>query len=281
MESSISYKKLPNGFKIFFPKKDVFQFYDETTFFYEEVQDYFKNGIVCSEGDTIFDVGANIGLFTIHAHEKYNKNINIYAFEPIPQIFKALSLNIQNLNSDNIRIFPFGCSNESKVETFSYHPNAPGMSSIYPNNSLEHRQAIRNNIIENLEYAPHRIRQLIGFVPPFLRSFFIDKDLDRIFKIEKVDCQLLKLSDVIKQNEVRKIDLLKIDVERSELQVLLGIETQDWSKIEQIVIEIHDTENQLEIIKNLLTQQGFSKVTIEQDPFLKASKNFVLYAIRQ
>jgi FkbM family methyltransferase len=280
MQSSISLKKLPNGFKVSFPKKDIFQFYDETTFFYEEVQDYFKNGIVCSEGDTIFDVGANIGLFTIHAHSKYNQNINIYAFEPIPQIFKSLFLNTQKLNSENVKIFPFGCSNESKVEIFSYHPNAPGMSSMYPDNSLEQQQAIRNNIIENLEHAPRRIRQLISFVPPFLRSFFIDRDLDRIFQTEKIDCQLQKLSDVIKENNIQKINLLKIDVERCELNVLLGLETQDWQKIEQIVIEIHDTENQLEIIKTLLTQQGFSKITIEQNPFLKASKNFVLYAIR-
>lgn len=194
MESTISLKRLPDGFKVFFPKKDIFQFYDETTFFYDEVQDYFKHGIACAEGDTLFDVGANIGLFVMHAHKKCNRNLNIYAFEPIPQIFAALSLNIQTLKAENIKLFPFGLSNKSKVETFSYHPNAPGLSSMYPNDSEEHREALRNNLLENLESAPRHIRRLIGFVPSFLRAFFIDRDIDRIFQTEKVNCQLKTIS---------------------------------------------------------------------------------------
>jgi FkbM family methyltransferase len=280
MESTISSKRLPDGLKVFFPKKNIFQFYDETTFFYDEVQDYFKNGIICYEGDTIVDVGANIGLFAMHAYKKYNKNINIYSFEPVPQTFKALSLNIQNLNTEKIKIFPFGLSNASKVEIFSFYPNAPGLSSMYPNHSQEHREALRNNLLENLEYAPHHIRHLIHLVPSFLRSFFIDRDIDRIFLAKTVHCHLMRLSDVIQENDIHRIDLLKIDVERSESEVLMGIEEQDWPKINQIVIEVHDIENQLKNIKNLLKTKGFAKIILEQDPFLKASKNFNLFATR-
>jgi FkbM family methyltransferase len=280
MKNTISSKRLPDGLKVFFPRKSIFQFYDETTFFYDEVQDYFKNGIICREGDTIVDVGANIGLFAMHAYKKYNRNINIYSFEPVPQIFKALSLNIQNLNTEKIKIFPFGLSNKSKVETFSFHPNAPGLSSMYPNHSQEHREALRNNLLENLEYAPHHIRHLIALVPSFFRPFFIDRDIDRIFQAKEVNCQLKRLSDVIRENDIHQINLLKIDVERSELEVLMGIEEKDWPKINQIVVEVHDIENQLENIQNLLKIKGFAKISLEQDPFLKASKNFNLFATR-
>ncbi len=280
MKNVISSKKLPNGRKVFFPEKNAFQFYDETTFIYNEVQDYFKHGVICREGDTIVDIGANIGLFTMYAYEKYNQNINIYAFEPIPQTFEALSLNIKSLNTERIRVFPFGLSNDSKVETFFFHSNAPGLSSMYPNNSLEHRQALRNNLLENLEHAPRYIRRLLTLVPRLLSAFFIDRDLDRIFQAEKVNCQLKKLSDVIRDNNINQIDLLKIDVEGSELDVLMGIENEDWSKINQIVLEAHDIGNQINNIKKLLTIQGFTKMVIEQDPFLKASKNFNLFATK-
>jgi FkbM family methyltransferase len=281
MESTISFKKLPNGVKIFFPKKDTFQFYDEVLFCYDEVQDYFKNGIICSEGDTIFDVGANIGLFAMHAYEKYNQNINIYSFEPIPQTFESLSLNIKNLNTEKIRIFPFGLSNGSRTEVFSFHSNAPGLSSMYPDNSQDHRRALRNNLLENLEYAPLHIRRLIAFVPRFLSAFFIDRDIDRVFRVKKVNCQLRKLSDVIRENNINRIDLLKIDVERSEPEVLMGIEDQDWPKINQVVIEVHDIDNQLDDIKSLLKRKGFAVIIVEQDPFLKASKNFNIFATKQ
>jgi hypothetical protein len=44
----------------------------------------------------------------------------------------------------------------------------------------------------------------------------------------------------------RRVDLLKIDVERAELEVLNGIEQSDWSKIKQVVMEVHDTDKRLE-----------------------------------
>ena len=39
---------------------------------------------------------------------------------------------------------------------------------------------------------------------------------------------------------IDRIDLLKIDAEKSELDIIAGIEDDDWPKIDQIVIEIHD-----------------------------------------
>ena len=41
--------------------------------------------------------------------------------------------------------------------------------------------------------------------------------------------QLTTLSDVLREENVTRIDLLKIDVEKSEMDVLLGIDEQDWS----------------------------------------------------
>ncbi len=61
--------KLPNGMEIFCLRKD------EVKLIYEEVQAYIKNGIELHEGDTVFDVGANIGLFTLWVYQLCNKNV--------------------------------------------------------------------------------------------------------------------------------------------------------------------------------------------------------------
>jgi hypothetical protein len=42
---------------------------------------------------TIFDVRANVGKWSLHAHEVF-KSGNIYAFEPIPNTFKKLQTNV-------------------------------------------------------------------------------------------------------------------------------------------------------------------------------------------
>lgn len=51
------------------------------------------------------------------------------------------------------------------------------------------------------------------------------------------------LTDVIRQHRIDRIDLLKIDVEESELDVLAGIADGDWSKIKQVVIEVESKRN--------------------------------------
>ncbi len=280
MQNLITFKRSSNNLRINFPRKDGFQFFNEAKFLQDEVQQYFKHGIQCNEGDTVFDVGANIGLFAMHIHQMCKQNVNIYAFEPIPEIFKSLSLNVSQLETEKIKIFPFGLSNISKVVDFAYHPNAPALSSTYPLDSQEYRVTIKNNLIENLEYAPRHIRRLLGLVPQRLRPFFIDRDLNQIFRFETVRCQLKKLSDVIREHNIQKINLLKIDVERSETDVLLGIDEEDWPKIDQVVVEVHDIHNQIENVKALLTDKGFRKIFVQQDPFLKAIKSFNLYALR-
>ena len=48
---------------------------NETDFLYREIfeqQSYFQNGITLNEGDCIFDVGANIDLFTLGAKSYYD-----------------------------------------------------------------------------------------------------------------------------------------------------------------------------------------------------------------
>ena len=52
---------------------------------------YFQEGISISPDDIVFDVGANIGVFTLCAAKQ---GAHIYAYEPIPQTFEVLQHNI-------------------------------------------------------------------------------------------------------------------------------------------------------------------------------------------
>jgi hypothetical protein len=74
--------------------------------------------------------------------------------------------------------------------------------------------------------------------------------------------------------------LLKVDAQSSELDVLLGIENQDWPKIQQVVVEVHNWDGRLEKISTLLKKHGLSKITVEQHPFFKGSHIFTLYSLR-
>src|SRR5215472_15515658 len=60
---------------------------------------YFQGGISISPGDTVLDVGANIGVFTLFAAKH---GAQVYAFEPVPPTFEVLQHNLRLHRLDSV-----------------------------------------------------------------------------------------------------------------------------------------------------------------------------------
>ena len=67
--------------------------------------------------DFIFDIGANIGSWTIAQRIYYNKDTKIYSFEPSKTTFKVLKKNIPE--NSNIKIYNFALGEEDCYQTLS------------------------------------------------------------------------------------------------------------------------------------------------------------------
>jgi amino acid adenylation domain-containing protein len=81
--------KLPNNLAVAQLNKN------ETDYMYREIfelQAYMKHGITLSDRACVFDVGANIGLFTLFVSQLC-KNPTVHAFEPNPFVFEILQAN--------------------------------------------------------------------------------------------------------------------------------------------------------------------------------------------
>ncbi|GBF93059.1 hypothetical protein Rsub_05670 [Raphidocelis subcapitata] len=79
-----------------------------------------------------------------------------------------------------------------------------------------------------------------------------------------------------------RISLLKIDVERAELEVLRGIGEADWPRIDQVALEAHDAGGALaEVRRTLAGPAGFGAVAVEQDPQLAGTSLYNVYATRR
>ena len=87
-----------------------------------------------------------------------------------------------------------------------------------------------------------------------------------------------RLSEVIQTEEIDRIDLLKINVEKSELDVLQGIDDRDWPKIRQIVLEV-DVEANIPAITQMLERHGFD-FQVSQDDMLNQTELFYIHAVR-
>ena len=249
---------LPNGLQIVHINKN------ETDLLYRDIfidESYVKCGISLSDGDVILDIGANIGLFTLYISQKLPE-ARIYAFEPVAPIFEKLKMNTE-LHGVNAKVFNYGASDQTKEAKITYYPRASAMSGIYADTKEE------ANLM--MEFLSNQDSSLAEYADDFLEGRFESESFNARFK---------RLSDILRENEINSVDLLKIDVEKSELDVLLGIDYGDWHKIKQIVIEIHDIEDRLKKISELLIDKGY-EINIEQELLLEHTNLYNLYAIRR
>jgi len=69
------------------------------------------------DGFRIFDIGANIGYYSMTIAKKY-PNARIFSFEPIPRTFGNLERNVALNGFKNIEIRPFGFSDTDKQLEF-------------------------------------------------------------------------------------------------------------------------------------------------------------------
>src|SRR5260370_12067923 len=246
----------------------------ETDFFYQQIfvdQTNFKHGIALRDGACVFDVGANIGFFTMFVQQIW-QNLRVYAFEPVPAIFETLKINTAlygNRQGNGARLFQCGLAEASKEVEFTFYPNSTSQSGRY-GDEVDEREVLRS-IIANVKPETGRAGEQT--------DQYLDALVDSRVNGEKIVCGLRTLSEIIREEGIKRIDLLKIDVEKSEADVLAGIAPDDWQKIQQIVIEAHDVNGQLARLTRLLRYRGYRVIT-EQDDSLSGSSLYNVHPTR-
>ena len=250
--------EMPNGLTVFHQNRG------ETGFLYEEIfaeREYLRHGITLRDGACVFDVGANIGLFSLFiAHQV--RDATIYAFEPMPPVFNSLQLN-WSLYDLQGRLFECGLAGHPGEADFTFYRHDTVISSS-TTSAEEARQYVKASLL-NQQQAPGEA----------LLEELLDARLER----QQYTCRLRTVSEIMAENQVERIDLLKVDVEGAEEAVLGGIAAADWPKIAQLVAEIHDLSGRLTRVESLLRHHGFH-VHCEQQETLRDTPIYTLYAVR-
>lgn len=180
---------------------------------------------------TIFDVGAHVGNISL----KYNKlfpNSRIYSFEPFPESFKSL----KESTSEHTNIKPFNKGLGKHVGTSKFHSNVHEQT-----NSIlaTHEKGNRNWGSENMLQTK-----------------------------EVLNIELTTIDYVVEEEDIKKIDILKMDVQGAEYQVMAGakktIEKGMIGLIYTEIITIPTYENQQELDEALkmFREYGFELFNI-------------------
>lgn len=159
--------------------------------------------------DTIVDIGAHIGVFSIFASQSASKG-TVYAIEPIRENFEILKDNIELNRIKNIIPVEIAISDKT------------GNKEIFLGDTGMH-------------------------------SFYFDRGNN------KISTRTISFKDFVEQNEISKIDLLKMDCEGAEYEILFGCPEDILKLIRRITLEYHnidDARNALSI-KEFLEKRGF------------------------
>lgn len=157
---------------------------------------------LCRASDTVFDIGANSGIYAILA-KVYNPNSRVYAFEPQPNVFEVLLKN-NRINGFDIRCECMALSDvEGRLPFYNY-----GADTFTTENTTAGS----------------------------LNKDWVTREQSSIV------VEVRKLGTYIDENDIRGIDLMKIDVETLEYNVLLGY--GKYLELHQpvIILEIQDRD---------------------------------------
>lgn len=264
---------LPNGLRV------QTQCAENTRIAYDEIFEgriYECFDVAIADGDTILDVGANIGLAVLWCNERLRTG-TVHAFEPIPATFAALTENVRRHNHLDVRLHAVGLADRQGEAEFTWYPLTSTSSSMFPDDSAAAHEESRRFIRADLR---RRFGRLFDVVPRAVVDACAEAIRRRFQRAEQVRCPLVRLSDVIDRERIGRVDLLKIDVEGAEFACLDGLEARHWPLVRQAIVEVHDGEGAAERMDSLLRAHGFHTRRFQQSPVI-FPRHWLIYAIRE
>jgi FkbM family methyltransferase len=142
---------------------------------------------ILRRGDTVIDVGANDGNYTLEFAKLVGPRGKVHAFEPVPPTFEILRRTIER-NGVNARV----CLNQCALG------DKPGVLTMYVPG-------------DDFTQAALVVHHVLSWPSASIKSF--------------EDCKVDTLDNYAKSKKIERIDFVKIDVEGAELPVLQGMQS--------------------------------------------------------
>jgi len=210
-------------------------------------------------GDVVLDVGANIGMAALFFLDQ-RPDVVVYAIEPAPALQDALRRNL-DIFGDRARIRTSAISAHEGRGMFTYYPESPAASGLHGNPEAD-AERTRRYIEARGVPSNFAVRMLAGR-----------------YRCERFTCELVTLSGFLDEEEIDQVALLKLDCEGSELDALLGIRSEHWRRIRQVVAEVDCQSDRLEAVTTLLEDHGFV-VRVSSTAQLEGTGLRMVYASR-
>lgn len=172
-------------------------------------------------GETLFDIGANVGAYSLIAAKYHKGTVKVYAFEPTFHTFPILVKNILKNNCEKI-IFPLiiPLDKVSKLAKFNY-------KSLREGTSL--------HVFDGQIYYKGNICQ------PEFEQFMVSMSIDKL----------------IREYQLPKPNHIKLDVDGTEFEILCGSEnTLSDNCFKTLLVECEENQHKLSELTLFLEKCG-------------------------
>ena len=201
--------------------------------FYPKLRSFYEKNLLVSN-PVILDVGMNKGQ-SIEFFRSVAKTAVIHGFEPNPSLFKIL--NIKYGKDSDIKLNNLGVSKEKGTLTF-----------------------YENVMDETSSFEP------LNFDSPYLetKAKVLGVEPSKIIK-DQYPVAVVRLADYIEEQELKKIDLIKIDTEGHEMACLEGLFAKpvacyiEFIQLEQHNDDMYKKRVQSTAIEELLELNGYKE----------------------
>jgi amino acid adenylation domain-containing protein/FkbM family methyltransferase len=243
---------------------------NETEYIYREIfeqQAYGRHGVRVREGGVVLDVGANIGLFSVWVNLTV-KGARVYAFEPNPVVYEALKRNARAYGGGRTEAINEGMSSEAGEKELTFYEGFSLLSGFYAEEGVE-REVVKR-YVKNQQKGTGRSEEEL------------EREAEELvggrFEARRMKVKVGTLGGFMRQRGMGEVELLKVNVEKSEWDVLQGLGREEWRRIRQVVVEV-DVKGNVERIVKLLEGEGY-EVMVEQDALLERTELCYVYGIR-
>lgn len=184
------------------------------------------------DGDVLYDIGANIGAYALVAGRIGGPATRVLAFEPGAETFGVLCENVVlNDLADLVVPLPVVLGRETRLGTFRYSDLRAG--------AAQHDSSGRVESGDGFVYE----QPVLGF----------------------------RLDDLVRQFELPRPTLMKLDVDGAEADVLTGAaETLRSPSLRSLIVELEPSEV---MVRKILVEAGFE----EEETFTRAGVEYGLF----
>ncbi len=244
---------------------------NETEYIFREIfelQAYGRHGVRVGAGGVVLDVGANIGMFSVFMNLTV-AGVRVYAFEPNPVVYEALRRNLKAYGEEGrSEGMKCGMGRESGEAELTFYEGFSLLSGFHAEEAVE-REVVKN-YVKNQQRGSGR------------SEAELEREAEELvagrFEAKRMKARIWTVGEFMKERGIGEVELLKVNVEKSEREVLEGVGKENWGKIRQVVVEV-DVKGHVEPIVELLKGQGY-EVEVEQDRLLERTELCYVYGIR-